>query len=99
MGADGHTASLFPGGPALEVTDRWVAAVDAPTTVEPALPRVTLTLPVLNCASEVLFLVSGEAKQEALSAVLAKPDKARDRYPAARVRGAVSWFITQDTLK
>jgi 6-phosphogluconolactonase len=58
VGPDGHTVSLFPGSPALAEETRWACAVDAPTTVQPAVPRVTLTLPILNTARNVIFLVA-----------------------------------------
>jgi len=76
LGADGHTASLFRGDPALEITERFVALVERPDH-----RRMTLTLPVLSAARLVVFLVSGEAKRDALSALLAGGD-----IPAARVR-------------
>src|SRR5690349_5164582 len=63
VGPDGHTASLFPGSPALDERERWVSAVAAPTTVQPAVPRVTVTLPFLNGARHVVFLVAGADKR------------------------------------
>ena len=54
LGADGHTASLFPGDPALDERERWVVAVQRPDG-----RRLTLTLPVLSAARTVLFLVEG----------------------------------------
>ena len=76
LGEDGHTASLFPGDPALDITDRRVVRVERPDH-----PRLTLTLPVLSAAKVVMFLVSGESKREALGRLLAGAD-----IPAARVR-------------
>ena len=61
MGADGHTASLFPGDAALEERTRLVLRV-----VRPDHPRLTLTLPVLSAARLALFLVAGEDKREAV---------------------------------
>jgi 6-phosphogluconolactonase len=68
MGEDGHTASLFPGSPALREAQALVAAVhDAP---KPPPDRLTLTLPVINAARAVLFMVQGTSKREALTRVL-----------------------------
>jgi len=68
LGEDGHTASLFPGSPALEEVRAPIARVrDAP---KPPPDRLTLTLPVLNVARAVLFMVQGASKREALARVL-----------------------------
>jgi 6-phosphogluconolactonase len=75
LGADGHTASLFPGDPVLEERGRWVARVTRPDH-----PRITLTLPVLSSARLALFLVAGEEKRDAVARLLAGED-----IPAARV--------------
>ncbi len=63
LGPDGHTASLVPGDPVLEVTDRGVAV----TGVYQGRKRMTLTYPTLNAAKQVLWLVTGEDKVDALS--------------------------------
>jgi 6-phosphogluconolactonase len=66
LGPDGHCASLFPGKPELEVRDR--AAVGVPEAgLEPFVPRVTMTLPVLNAGRDVLFMVTGEGKADAVA--------------------------------
>jgi 6-phosphogluconolactonase len=81
MGADGHTASLFPGTAALDVADRWVAANFVPKL---DAWRITLTLPALAAARRVLFLVAGADKAAVASAAFgAGPLGAT--YPAARV--------------
>ena len=64
IGPDGHTASLFPNAPALDARER--AAVSAEPALDPWVPRVTLTIPILSSAQLVLFLVSGEDKAAAV---------------------------------
>ena len=84
IGPDGHTASLFPGSPALGETER--AAVAAEAGFEPYVPRVTLTIPVLSAASLVLFLVTGEEKADAVARAFGgEPDPGT---PASLVRSA-----------
>ncbi len=63
LGPDGHIASLFPAQPTLDVTDRRVIGAEAKH--EPYVDRITLTLPMLRGAREVLFLVSGADKADA----------------------------------
>ncbi len=67
MGEDGHTASLFPGHPALKYQTAVVAVLNSP---KPPPERLTLSLPALNAARAVLFMVQGAAKREALARVL-----------------------------
>lgn len=96
IGADGHTASLFPGSPALDEAERWVAPVRAPDGFEPR-DRTTVTLPVPNAARHVLFLATGASKVAAVAAVLGGMRESR-RLPAARVRprgGRLVWFLDE----
>jgi 6-phosphogluconolactonase len=89
MGADGHIASLFPGSPALEEESAWVVESEGG---DPHVPRVTLTLPVLNAASHIFFLVSGKGKARVLEEVLSGRGAA---LPASRVsprRGKVTFL-------
>jgi 6-phosphogluconolactonase len=89
LGPDGHTASLFPGAPALAESRAWVvAAVGAKPE-----PRITLTYPALNESDAVAFLVSGAEKRAILRRLLAG-DAA---LPAAAVRpkGSVTVFADQ----
>jgi 6-phosphogluconolactonase len=84
VGPDGHTASLFPGSPALEERER--AAVAAEPGFEPFVPRVTLTIPALSAAALVIFLVVGEDKANAAAHAFARePSPAT---PASLVRSA-----------
>ncbi len=98
MGADGHTASLFPGSSALREDSRLAVAVDAPRGYRTA-ERVSVTLPVLSGAATVLFMVTGSEKRPALSAVLGDPGQARRKYPAAMVRphsGRLIWYLDRE---
>ncbi len=97
MGADGHTASLFPGSAALWEITRLVVATSAGTRHAASLPtnRLTLTLPVLNEALAVLFLVSGRDKAEMLHVVL-DASEPYDRPPAQQVclrDGRLTWLV------
>ncbi|MBJ7609527.1 MAG: 6-phosphogluconolactonase [Candidatus Dormibacteraeota bacterium] len=87
LGSNGHTASLFPGTPALEVTDAW--ATRGLADYQPA-DRITLTFPAINAAAHVAFLVTGAGKAQALHGVI------EGTVPAARVSpadGEVIWFL------
>ena len=91
MGADGHTASIFPGAPAARESARLATAVK----LDPGPDRITLTLPVFNNAAVVLFLVSGAGKAEAARQVLGGASD----LPAAQVRpdrGDLLWLLDRD---
>ena len=94
MGADGHTASLFPRSPALEEKTLWVRA----NPIEKlGTRRMTLTFPVLNAAAQIVFLVSGAEKAETLRRVLKRPLQV-EQLPAQGVRpvnGRVSWYVDE----
>ncbi len=95
MGDDGHTASLFPGMPALDETARWVVDTAVPEYARPHVPRLTLTLPVINAAYMVLFLVTGAGKAERVREVLS----GGSQLPAARVapaNGTLYWLLDED---
>lgn len=83
VGADGHTASLFPGDPALGERKRWAAPVLGPPQAK-VQERVTLTLPLLNRSRLVLFLCAGAEKRDVASRILSG---AAPELPAAQVRG------------
>lgn len=94
MGADGHTASLFPGTAALTEQKRLVVVSRAPQSPH---CRLTLTLPVLNRASFVLFLVAGADKGAALAQIW-RLSLAQTPLPAALVqptRGSVLWLVDE----
>jgi 6-phosphogluconolactonase len=93
LGDDGHTASLFPGTPALSERKRLVVPNPAP---QGARQRLTFTAPLINQSRTVVFLVSGRSKAAALKAVL--EDRAADskKYPAKLIRpeqGRLIWFL------
>lgn len=90
LGPDGHTASLFPDMPAVEITDRDVAGVPE-AGFEPWVPRVTMTLPVFDAAEEVVFLVAGHEKADMVARVFGtEPDESR---PSARVTPASGHLV------
>jgi 6-phosphogluconolactonase len=94
IGQDGHIASLFPGDSALEEKQRWVVAVDG-ANASPPVPRITLTLPAINKARNVIFLAAGSNKREVFQQVVINPETSA--YPAARVKpsGSLLWFIDE----
>jgi len=71
IGPDGHTASLFPNAPTLDERERLV--VPAEPGLEPFVERVTFTLPAIAAVPEVVFLVAGKDKAEAVEGAFAKP--------------------------
>jgi 6-phosphogluconolactonase len=93
-GPDGHTASLFPGYPAIDETERWVVGVPK-ANVPPFVPRVSLTLPALASCHEMLFEIAGHDKQAILTRLLNGED-----LPAVRVRsnGETVWLVDQAAL-
>ena len=90
LGEDGHTASLFPGSPALQETRALVARVrNAP---KPPPERLTLTLPVINAARAVLVMVQGAAKKDALARVLRR-DPALPASQVAPADGELAFLV------
>lgn len=84
LGSDGHTASLFPGDPAVQERGRLIVPIATPRG-RPAVPRLSMTLPLINAARRVVFLVSGADKKEVFQHVL-KGGPGAEIYPAAHVR-------------
>jgi len=92
LGADGHTASIFPGSDVLHETKRLVAA---PWVEKLNTYRITMTLPLLNNGGSILFLVSGAEKAQIVKEVLEGPKK----YPAQFVQptnGELIWMLDRD---
>lgn len=93
MGADGHTASLFPGTEALDERGRYVVANEVPQL---DTTRLTLTFPVLNAAKSVIFLVAGKDKAEAAAQCVGRND---DTPPAGQIRppdGDLHWLLDSE---
>jgi 6-phosphogluconolactonase len=84
IGPDGHTASLFPNQPALEERER--RAISNEAKLEPFVERVTMTVPVLESAPLVLFVVSGESKADAVARAFGQPPSAET--PSSLIRSA-----------
>ncbi len=94
MGVNGHTASLFPGAAALHEREHWVLPVHLEP---PQLNRVTLTLPVLCNASDIIFLVNGRSKAAVLHEIV--EDGNPRGYPAGLVqpaRGNLTWMVDHE---
>ncbi len=94
MGADGHTASMFPHTAALKETKRWVVANHVPKL---NADRLTMTGPLLNRAANVLFLVAGADKAPVLVEVLEGPPD-HDRLPSQMIQptqGSLTWLVDQ----
>ncbi|MDA8423435.1 MAG: 6-phosphogluconolactonase [Nitrospiraceae bacterium] len=94
MGEDGHTASLFPGSPAVREKKRMVVPVYLD---KPNIDRITLTLPVINHAARVLFLAAGKTKAGVIHHILGEGNSRE--YPAGLVcpeSGTITWFLDQE---
>ncbi|HEY6805311.1 MAG TPA: 6-phosphogluconolactonase [Pyrinomonadaceae bacterium] len=95
LGPDGHTASLFPGTTALTETERWVTA---PWVEKFNSYRLTMTLPVLNNAAVVMFLVSGKDKATILNEVLSEGEA---KFPAQLIKpthGELRWLVDKAAI-
>jgi 6-phosphogluconolactonase len=92
MGDDGHTASLFPHTPALKVGDRLVTVGS-----KDGQPRITLTVPIINRAKEIIFMIEGAAKAKALKAVLA-PSGDVNQYPSRLITGNTIWLCDRTAM-
>jgi 6-phosphogluconolactonase len=100
MGGDGHTASLFPGSPAVREHERWVVLNDGDRVTLPR-PRMTLTYPALNRAKRIAILVTGAAKAQTLREVASRPEAHEDLpvtglVPAPGTR--LAWYLDRAAL-
>ena len=86
LGPDAHICSLFPGDDALGERERRVVGVETPG-MAPLVSRITLTLPVVNASAQIVFLVTGEDKAEAVERVFSGPPD--PRAPGSLVDGQV----------
>ena len=101
MGADAHTASLFPDSPAQSVVGHWVAMNDGDRVVPP--PRMTMTYPLINAAKEIAVLVAGAGKHETLARIegqLAHGGPNPGELPITGVDpsargGELTWYLDQ----
>ncbi|HIK26265.1 MAG: 6-phosphogluconolactonase [Thermosynechococcus sp. Uc] len=89
MGSDGHTASLFPHTAALQVGDRLITVGN-----KDGQPRLTFTVPLINHARQILFLVTGANKQTALHHIFSSTGDPH-LYPARLITGNTLWFLDQ----
>ncbi|MEO6390845.1 MAG: 6-phosphogluconolactonase, partial [Pyrinomonadaceae bacterium] len=95
MGDDGHTASLFPGSPAVDDLDHLVSA---PFVEKFQTHRLTMTLLTINAAAQVIFLTAGAAKTNVLREVLRDGDSGAAPLPARLVRpanGDLLWLVDE----
>ena len=98
MGDDGHTASLFPSSDALNESVCWVTAVEHTNPPPPLVTRLTLTLPAINAAAQVTFLVAGASKSQSLKHVLSSPDQSSPALPAQFIQplnGRLLWLVDE----
>jgi 6-phosphogluconolactonase len=97
IGKEGHTASLFPGSPALDEKEKWVLGIEVD-----AVPhqRITLTYPVLNRSAVIYYLVSGSDKSEVMEEIFKGTDDYH-QYPVAGINpkdGKLVWWVDSAVL-
>jgi 6-phosphogluconolactonase len=98
IGADGHTASLFPGTVALSERTRWVVENKVPGA---DAPRMTLTFPAINAARRIAFLVAGSGKADVVHKILIE-SKETPSLPAGKIKpsaGELHWLLDGDSAK
>jgi 6-phosphogluconolactonase len=92
IGPDAHTCSLFPGDDALGERERPVVGVETPG-MAPLVPRITLTLPVVNASKQIVFLVTGEDKADAVAKAFS--GRRDPMAPASLVEGNVTVLLDE----
>lgn len=102
MGEDGHTASLFPGSPAVEESRHWAVAVAHNQPPPPLVPRLSVTFPVINAARKGIILVAGEHKAAMLAQVRQPSLSNLPRLPIQQVHlqsGDLTWMVDAAAAK
>jgi 6-phosphogluconolactonase len=96
VGEDGHTASIFPGDHSAEETTRWVTAVKGGT---PYVERLTLTLPILNRARCIVYLISGSKKAVVVRSLLLDASAQLPPQRIAPQRGEIIWLLDTEAAE
>lgn len=99
LGADGHTASLFPGYPELDEKVKCAVATEKEAPLAPYVRRITMTSPALNRCSNMMYLIRGEEKKEIMDSVMKSKFNHRSvkEYPVSRLApeaGKSYWYYT-----
>jgi 6-phosphogluconolactonase len=96
VGKDGHTASLFPGHKAVNEKEKWVTFVKAHARIT-LRERITITLPIINAAHNVMFIIAGEGKGQIIKDIFDETRGSRI-YPATMIKpdGQTVWFIDKN---
>ncbi|KAJ2487442.1 suppressor of los1-1 [Coemansia sp. RSA 2050] len=97
IGPDGHTCSLFPGHPQVKEKSKWVTFID--DSPKPPASRITLTIPVLNRARNVAFVVTGGSKCDTVKLIVDGRDMSLPAAHVAPSEGSLYWFLDDATAK
>lgn len=94
LGEDGHTASLFPGSPALQEKKRWFVMAEHNQPPPPLITRITATLPLINSTEEVAFLVTGQKKSgKVLEVMYPQTNRSLPAQLIQPASGRLLWFL------
>uniref|UniRef100_A0A915LY49 6-phosphogluconolactonase n=1 Tax=Meloidogyne javanica TaxID=6303 RepID=A0A915LY49_MELJA len=102
LGPDGHTCSLFPNHPLLEEMNSWIAYID--DSPKPPPRRITLTLPVLNAAKNIIFIANGKSKAEIIAQIFENENNNKLLLPPNLIKRRedqqpIKWFIDEEATK